>query len=187
MKYASLFAVSWLLAGCATAAQDAVPVAVQAEAEAGAAAPVVEARPAPVPQPEARPPAPASVTDPALPLQQRIEAFVDYTVATYGVDPARIRAVLGQAEHKQSIIDAMNRPAEKVRTWAGYRPIFLNDKRIDAGVAFMAEHRDELERVSAASGVPAEYIVAIIGVETNYGRITGSYRVIDALYTLAFD
>src|SRR5690606_17669934 len=75
----------------------------------------------------------------------------------------------------------------KVRTWAGYRPIFMNDKRIDAGVAFMAEHRDELERVSAASGVPAEYIVAIIGVETNYGRINGSYRVIDALYTLAFD
>ena len=187
MKYASLFAVSWLLAGCATAAQDAVPVAVQAEAEAGAAAPVVEARPAPVPQPEARPPAPASVTDPALPLQQRLDAFVDYAVSAYGADPARVRAVLAQAEHKQSIIDAMNRPAEKVRTWAGYRPIFLNDKRIDAGVAFMAEHRDELERVSAASGVPAEYIVAIIGVETNYGRITGSYRVIDALYTLAFD
>jgi membrane-bound lytic murein transglycosylase B len=155
--------------------------------QAAAAAPAAEARPAPVPQPEARPPAPASVTDPALPLQQRVEAFVDYAVSTYGADPARVRAVLAQAEHKQSIIDAMNRPAEKVRTWAGYRPIFLNDKRIDAGVAFMAEHRDELERVSAASGVPAEYIVAIVGVETNYGRITGSYRVIDALYTLAFD
>ena len=187
MKYAPLLAVSWLLAGCATAAQDAVPVAVQAEAEAATAAPVEEARPAPVPQPEARPPAPESVTDPALPLQQRLDAFVDYAVSAYGADPARVRAVLAQAEHKQSIIDAMNRPAEKVRTWAGYRPIFLNDKHIDAGVAFMAEHRDELERVSAASGVPAEYIVAIIGVETNYGRITGSYRVIDALYTLAFD
>src|SRR5690606_9031792 len=171
------------IAGCATAAQEPVPAAAQPDA----AQPVPATTPAPVPQPEKRPVAPASVTDPSLPRDQRVEAFVDYAVSAYGADPAKVRATLARAEHKQSIIDAMNRPAEKVRTWAGYRPIFMNDKRIDAGVAFMAEHRDELERVSAASGVPAEYIVAIIGVETNYGRITGSYRVIDALYTLAFD
>ena len=183
MKHAPLLVISWALAGCATA-QDTAPATARPDARP---APAVTATPAPVPQPEERPVAPASVTDPALPQARRIDAFVDYAVSSYGVDAAKVRAVLAQAEHKQSIIDAMSRPAEKVRTWAGYRPIFLNEKRIDGGIAFIAEHRDELARVEAATGVPAEYIVAIIGVETNYGRITGNYRVIDALYTLAFD
>lgn len=140
----------------------------------------------PVPQPPERPVAPSSVTDPAIPQAQRIDNFVEYTARTYGVDPATIRAVLAQAQFKQNIIDVMNRPAEKVRSWAEYRPIFLNDNRIDGGRAFYAENRAALDRVAATSGVPAEYIVAIIGVETSYGRITGKYRVLDALYTLAF-
>src|SRR5436190_21464638 len=58
--------------------------------------------------------------------------------------------------------------------------------RISAGRSFYAEHRGELERISADTGVPAQYIVAIIGVETFYGANTGSYRVLDALYTLGF-
>src|SRR3546814_133915 len=168
MKHTPFLLVAFLVAGCATAAQDAVPTT--AQPDAARARPVVTATPAPVPQPPERPVAPESVTDPAIPQAQRIEAFVDYAVKTYGADPARVRATLAQAEHKQSIIDAMSRPAEKVRTWAGYRPIFLNDKRIDGGVAFLAAHRAELARVAADTGVPAEYIVAIIGVETNYGR-----------------
>src|SRR3546814_622355 len=116
----------------------------------------------------------------------RSEAFVDYTAQTYGVDPAKIRATLAQAEYKQSIIDAISRPAEKVRPWRDYRPIFMNDARIRGGKAFYAENRAALDDIAARTGVPAEYIVAIIGVETSYGRITGSYRVLDALYTLAF-
>ena len=81
----------------------------------------------------------------------------------------------------------MNRPAERVLQWWQYRQIFLTDKRIAAGVEFWQEHRDSLERVSAEQGVPPQYIVAILGAETYYGRITGSYRVLDALATLAFD
>ena len=140
-----------------------------------------------VPQPPERPVAPESVTDPALPREQRIDAFVEYTATTYGVDRAQIRAVLAQAEKKQGIIDAMNRPAEAVKKWFEYRPIFINDARINGGVAFYRANRAALDRVAADTGVPAEYIVAIIGVETSYGRVTGNYRVVDALYTLAFD
>ncbi len=68
------------------------------------------------------------------------------------------------------------RPAES-KPWKDYRPIFLTDKRIDDGVAFYRENRALLERVGKEYGVPPEIIVAIVGVETNYGRITGKYRV----------
>ena len=143
---------------------------------------------APVPAPpEQRPEAPADVTDPAIPRQQRLDNFVDYAVRTHGVDAARVRSVLAQAQVRQSILEAMSRPAERTRTWAEYRPIFLNDARIRGGRSFYATHREALDRVAAESGVPAEYIVAIIGVETSYGGFTGNHRILDAIYTLAFD
>lgn len=98
----------------------------------------------------------------------------------------RILALLDQAEYQNSIIKAMTRPAEKTKSWADYRPIFITDKRIDGGRDFYLKHDELLTRVAADYGVPAEIIVAIIGVETFYGRITGSYKVLDALTTLAF-
>jgi len=140
-----------------------------------------------VPQPPERAPAPFDVTDPGIPRAQRIEAFVEYAARTYDADPERIRALLATAQPRPSIIKAMNRPAEAVRQWHEYRPIFLNDARIEGGVAFYREHRTALDAIAEQTGVPAEYIVAIIGVETSYGRVTGGYRVLDALYTLAFD
>src|SRR5690554_88034 len=142
--------------------------------------------PPPAP-PEQRPEAPAPVTDASIPRQQRVDNFVDYAVATHGVDPARVRSVLEQAQVRQGILDAMARPAERTRTWGEYRPIFLNDARIRGGRDFYASHRAALDRIAAETGVPAEYIVAIIGVETSYGGYTGNNRIVDALYTLAFD
>ncbi|MFN3842802.1 MAG: lytic murein transglycosylase B [Rehaibacterium terrae] len=112
-------------------------------------------------------------------------AFVDEVVKTHGVERAKVEAMLGEARYRQSIIDAITRPAE-ARPWKAYRPIFLTDRRIADGRAFLAEHREALARVEAETGVPAALIVAILGVETSYGRITGSHRVIDALYTLGF-
>ncbi|MDB6162787.1 MAG: mltB [Xanthomonadaceae bacterium] len=121
-----------------------------------------------------------------LPQAQRVDAFVDYTASTYGIDPQAIRDGLAKAQFLQRTVDIIGRPAEAVRPWRDYRPIFLNDERIAGGVAFFNDNLDALERISAQSGVPAEYIVAIIGVETNYGKNTGNYRVLDALYSLAF-
>jgi membrane-bound lytic murein transglycosylase B len=76
---------------------------------------------------------------------------------------------------------------ESSRAWQSYRAIFVNAQRIDAGVRFWNRHAEALERASAEFGVPEEIILGIIGVETTYGRNMGSYRVIDALTTLAFD
>ena len=189
---ASVAVLSLALAACATQSPPPKPAAVVVAPDLAATPAAAPAAPAQVllpkvPQPPERPVAPPAVTDPAIPREQRIAAFVDYTATTYGVEPQRIRDTLAQAEYKQSIIDAITRPAEAVKPWRDYRTIFLTPARIDGGRAFYADNREALDRVSAQTGVPAEYIVAIIGVETSYGRNTGSYRVLDALYTLAFD
>lgn len=114
-------------------------------------------------------------------------AVVDELVAEEGFDREELINIMSDASRQDSIIEAMNRPAEKTKAWWEYRKIFLNEKRETQGVAFFQEHRETLLRAEQETGVPAEIIVSIIGVETYYGRIAGSYRVIDALSTLAFD
>ncbi|VAW33848.1 Membrane-bound lytic murein transglycosylase B [hydrothermal vent metagenome] len=118
---------------------------------------------------------------------QTVDAFIKSTASNNNLDEQSIRLIINQAKRQQSIIDAMNKPAEKSKQWFEYRAIFLKDKRIKQGVEFWDTHQKTLEAVNKASGVPIEIIVAIIGVETYYGGNKGSYRVIDALYTLAFD
>ena len=115
------------------------------------------------------------------------QAIVDELVAEEDFDREQLLQLFAQAERQDSILKAIARPAEKTKPWYEYREIFLNDKRERQGVEFFNEHRDTLLRAEREYGVPAEIIVAIIGVETYYGRIAGSYRVIDALSTLAFD
>lgn len=112
--------------------------------------------------------------------------FVAETASKYGLDPAYIESVLDRAQIRESTFTAMSRPAE-TKPWRDYRPIFISQQRIDGGRAFLAQHRDHLARVEAQYGVPAEIIVAILGVETNWGGNTGKTPVLDALYTLAFN
>jgi membrane-bound lytic murein transglycosylase B len=121
----------------------------------------------------------------AQPSAEEKAQFVADVARQHDVAADAVAAWLEQARFQQSIIDAMTRPAES-KPWKAYRPIFLTAQRIDDGRAFLAQHREALAQVEADTGVPAEMIVAILGVETSYGRITGSYRVLDALYTLAF-
>lgn len=108
-------------------------------------------------------------------------------LAEEGLDRDRILALLAGAERKESILEAIARPAEKTLTWAEYRRIFVQDSRIEQGLAFWQEHAELLERINSEFGVPAHMVLAILGVETRYGRHKGSYRVVDALATLGFD
>ncbi len=116
----------------------------------------------------------------------RAKQFVEEMVARHGWDAAQIMAVLSDAERQQAVIDSIERPAES-KTWAQYQDIFITDKRIEGGVAFWDEHAATLSRAEAQYGVPAQIIVAILGVETFYGERMGSYRVIDTLVTQAFE
>ncbi len=113
------------------------------------------------------------------------DAFVAEMVEKHGFDKKTLNDYLANAKKRQSIIDAMTRPAEG-KDWYEYRPIFVTSKRIKRGVEFWNQYQSILTEVEKTYRIPAEIIVAIIGVETNYGRITGSYPVIDALVTLAF-
>ena len=117
----------------------------------------------------------------------QVRAFVDDMVDNYGFDRTELVLLLKKAKKQQSILDAISRPAEKTKPWHEYRAIFLTDKRIESGARFWKEHEAELLQISSQTGVPPEIIVGIIGVETFYGRITGKYRVLDALATLAFE
>lgn len=118
--------------------------------------------------------------------QPEVASFIDEMVRDHEFDRDGLRETLLAAEVKQSILDAISKPAEKTLTWADYRKIFITPERIEAGANFWREHREILERISSSTGVPEEILVGIIGVETYYGRITGNYRVLDALSTLAF-
>ncbi len=111
--------------------------------------------------------------------------FAAEMAAQHGLDADTILWHLERAEHQESIIAAMTRPAEAM-PWHRYRTIFLTDTRTQGGVAFYQQHRELLERAEREYGVDAFVITAIIGVETNYGANTGSHRVIDALKTLGF-
>ncbi|GAA4106790.1 lytic murein transglycosylase B [Zhongshania borealis] len=115
------------------------------------------------------------------------EAFVNKMVEKHNFDRDWVVSMLKGAEPKQSILDAMSRPAESVMTWGRYRKIFIQDSRVAQGAEFWQEHRTTLARAEREYGVPASMIVGIIGVETRFGRNKGSYRVVDALATLGFD
>jgi len=116
-----------------------------------------------------------------------VKSFIAQMADQYSFKKSQLRRLLAAAEIQPAILEAMDRPAEKAKPWYEYRPIFVSERRIREGTEFWLAHRQELNRASVSSGVAPEYLAAILGVETYYGRLTGSYRVLDALATLAFD
>jgi membrane-bound lytic murein transglycosylase B len=113
--------------------------------------------------------------------------FVNDVVSRDGLNRKDVRALLKEAQPQPKIIEIMNRPLERVAPWWEYREHFMSAERISEGTGFWLDHKISLEQISAQYQVPCEYLVAILGVETRYGRQTGRYRVLDALATLAFD
>src|SRR5262249_15252779 len=115
-------------------------------------------------------------------------AAADDIAERRGLDRAWVRAAIGQARFMPAIVKLMlPAPAGTAKNWAAYRGRFVEPVRIAAGVDFWQANREALERAEKEYGVPAEIIVGILGVETIFGRQTGTFRVLDALATLAFD
>ena len=116
-----------------------------------------------------------------------VKDFINELAVEDGFNREQLAEIFEQVEKKQRIIDLISRPAEKAKPWHEYREIFVTAPRIAAGVEFWEENEAALNRAGSKFGIPIEIIVAVIGVETNYGRNKGSFRVMDALSTLAFD
>jgi membrane-bound lytic murein transglycosylase B len=114
-------------------------------------------------------------------------AFVERMARETGYSEQELVDLFAQVEKQEHLFEKLNRPAEKELEWHQYRNIFIKDKRINRGVEFWRNHSDLLDNVSNKMGVPAEIIVAIIGVETFYGVYRGKDPVFDSLVTLAFD
>lgn len=116
-----------------------------------------------------------------------VDAYIEELIQQHNFSRPELEEVLAAAERRQDIIDLMRRPAERRLNWHEYSKIFLDEQRIVGGVEFWQQNQATLERAQKEYGVAPEVIVAIIGVETRYGRVTGRHRVVDALMTLAFD
>jgi membrane-bound lytic murein transglycosylase B len=112
--------------------------------------------------------------------------FVERMVTKYGFDRADVVATLTGATIDARILRAISRPAERVVPWYEYRAIFLTPERIGAGVDFWRNNAGLLEAAARRYAVQPELLLAIVGVETLFGQRMGSYRVLDALSTLAF-
>ena len=154
------------------------PGAVAVPADANSATPAATIAPAPPPN--------AVEPDHFDLSRPEIRSFIDQLVAQ-GLDREQLTSVLSTAQPQGKIIDAMTRPAEKTLQWWEYRARVLTDARIAAGVQLWHEHKELLDQIALEYQVPPEYLIAVLGVETQYGRVTGRYRVVDALATLGFD
>jgi membrane-bound lytic murein transglycosylase B len=112
-------------------------------------------------------------------------AFIENMVNEYKFNRETAQQFLNKAEKDQAVIDAIKRPWE-AKPWHQYFPIFLTEKRFEKGLAFYQTHRSTLARAEEKYGVPAEMIVAILGIESFYGTYKGTYSALNALYTLGF-
>jgi len=115
-----------------------------------------------------------------------IPEFIDNMVAKHQFNRAELERVFARAQHQPSVIEAISRPAT-LKPWPEYRASFVNPERIKFGLDFWRKHRQALQGAEQKYGVPQDIILAVIGVETVYGRDAGKYSVLDALTTLAFD
>jgi membrane-bound lytic murein transglycosylase B len=108
-------------------------------------------------------------------------------VTEHGFDESYVNKILQTAKKQERILESMSSPAEFTWTWDRYKKLFLEEKRITNGKKFIKDNSKLFDRVEDDFGVPREIITSILGVETRYGKIKGSYRVLDSLATLGFD
>jgi len=125
---------------------------------------------------------------PAADLLEReeVRAFIEDMIARHSFEAEELLETFRGVRLSDGVLKAIAKPAEAL-PWYKYREIFVKPDRVELGVRFWKENRAALERARRAYGVPEEFIVAIVGVETRYGKNAGSFKVIDSLATLAFD
>lgn len=118
---------------------------------------------------------------------KEVAEFIDQMGNQHGFDKAQLAANFDQTRYLESAIQLIKpAPPGKPKNWKAYRARFVENVRIENGIAFWDKYADALARAEVQYGVPPEIIVGLIGVETIYGHHSGNFRVLDALTTLAF-
>jgi len=117
----------------------------------------------------------------------KAQDVINILVKEHGFDESYLVKTLQTAKKQEQILKSMSSPAEFTWTWDRYKKLFLEKQRISNGKKFIKENFDLFQQVENDFGVPKEIITSILGVETRYGKIQGSYRVLDSLATLGFD
>ncbi len=115
-----------------------------------------------------------------------VDEFILELVSEYEFSEKQLRSYFSSIRYQPSIIEALTRPAEKTKAYVDYKPMFISEDTIKRGRVFAEKHRVALERAEYVYGVPSEVILSIIAIETRFGRLKGSYRVMDALATIGF-
>ncbi|MBA4710103.1 lytic murein transglycosylase B [Aquitalea aquatica] len=124
--------------------------------------------------------------DAAFLARPDVQRYIDEQVASGVFNRPELEAVFANVEIKPNIIAILDKPSTS-RPWYQFRSSFYNERLLKSGVAFWQQHAAALQRAEQVYGVPPEMVVAILGIETNYGRNTGSFRLADALSTIAFN
>lgn len=118
-------------------------------------------------------------------IQDQSHSFAVKTQRQYGLPADQVEAALAQAQFQAKIINIMNRPFEK-QDWSVYQRHMLTPQRIQQGREFAKHYHTLLKEAQQRTGVESNIVVAILGVETFYGKQQGNYYVLDALATLSF-
>jgi membrane-bound lytic murein transglycosylase B len=117
-----------------------------------------------------------------------VVAFADGVADRLGIEPRWVRRALARARRIPAVQQLIMPPAAGTpKNWLAYRDRFVEPQRVAAGLVFWRQHESWLQQAQERWGVPPEIVVAIVGVETYYGRVMGNFRVLDALSTLSFD
>ena len=115
-----------------------------------------------------------------------VKAYIAELSSEHGFSVTELERMFAAVQIRDDIIEKISRPAERVWTWGRYKSHLVDPARVAAGIEFGREHKATLERAHAEYGVAPEVVLAILGIETRFGRITGSYGVVEALTTLGF-
>jgi membrane-bound lytic murein transglycosylase B len=119
-------------------------------------------------------------------LRPEIEKFIAYMAEAHGFNLRDLRALFAKVQPSQDVTRAMIAPST-AKPWYEFKPLFVDQARISAGIKFWNDNAEVLTQARSEFGVPEAIVVALIGVETRYGRNTGGFRIMDTLTTLAFD
>ncbi|MGH9324711.1 MAG: lytic murein transglycosylase B [Vicinamibacteria bacterium] len=134
---------------------------------------------------------PALAPSPATPSsrgerERAVEDFLEEMTARHGFSRDELDEVFGSARSLPRIVELMDRAVEP-KPWEDYRSLFITDEKIAGGARFWSQNRGALELARQRYGVPEEIVTAVIGIETNYGKNKGRFKVLEALATLAFE